>query len=469
MRQSTTKSAPEELEPITLEGEFPSDAEPQEQRLVPRLRTVWRRRRFIFRVSIWALLAALAVAFLLPNRYQATARLMPPDNQAASNLAMIAALSNRVGSIGALAGDFLGLKTSGALFIGMLRSQTLQDRLVERFDLQRVYGKDLVQNAREELADNSLISEDRKSGIITISVTDRDPHRAAAMARAHTEELNRLVTELSTSAARRERIFIEERLKAVQAELDVAAKLFGEFASQNIAIDIKEQGRAMVEAAAVLQGQMIAAESELQGLRQWFTENNVRVRAVRARIEELRRQLEKLGGTAASAAQSPSQSREATRGESLYPSIRRLPLLGVKYAELYRNAKIQETVFELLTQQYELAKVQEAKEIPTIKVLDVAGVPEKKSFPPRLLIAVLLTMLAFTAACVWVLTSAAWKEMDGEDAGRVLAKEVYGDLRASAVALTRNGNRPARVARTLWSRISGRKGEPGGNPREIQS
>ena len=317
--------------------------------MIARLRLLWDQRRFLFRGAGCGLLVATLIAFLITKRYESTARLMPPDTQSSSSMALMAGLATRTGSgLGTFAGDLLGLKSTGALFVGIVRSRTVQDRLIERFDLRKVYGTRLWESARKELAENTSILEDRKSGIITVTVTDRSPQRAAAIAQAYVEELNRLVAELTTSAAHRERVFLEERLKAVKQDLDAAAKDFSEFASKNTAIDIKEQGRAMVEAAATLQGQLIAAQSELEGLKQIYTDNNVRVRAVRARIAELQKQLEKLRGKDAGSNAAASQG-----ADSLYPSIRKLPLLGVTYADLYRRTKIQETVFELLTRSEE--------------------------------------------------------------------------------------------------------------------
>ena len=144
------------------------------------------------------------------------------------------------------------------------------------------------------MREHTDVAEDRKSGIITIGVTDRDPKRAAAMAHAYVDELDRLVAQVSTSSARRERIFLEERLKTVKSELDTTAKNFSNFASKNTAIDIPAQGKAMVEAAANLQGRLIAAQAELSGLQQIYTNNNVRVRAAEARVNELQ---QKLNGT----------------------------------------------------------------------------------------------------------------------------------------------------------------------------
>src|SRR5207253_59542 len=150
-------------------------------------------------------LASTLAAFLIPKSYTSTAQLMPPDQQSTSALAMMAGMAGMAaksgGGLGAMAGDLLGIKSSGALFVGVLKSQTAQDRLVEKFDLRKVYGKRLVMDARSKLDENTSISEDRKSGIISISVTDHSPQRAAALANAerhHQHQRNR-----SQSAARR--------------------------------------------------------------------------------------------------------------------------------------------------------------------------------------------------------------------------------------------------------------------------
>lgn len=368
---------------------------------------------------------------------------------------MLAALSAKTGGgLGSVAGDLLGVKSSGALFVGILKSRTVQDRIVERFDLKKVYSVKLNEDARKILSENSGASEDRKTGIVTISVTDHDPRRSAAMAQAHVEELNQLSAELSTSAAHRERVFLEERLAAVKRDLDDASQKFSQFASKNVAIDIKEQGRAMVDAAAALQGQMIAAESELKGLEQIYTPNNVRVRAVQARISELQHQLQKLGG------EDNQQGTHPAVSDSLYPSIKELPLLGVTWSDLYRRTKIQETVFEVLTQQYELAKVQEAKETPSVKVLDAAVVPERKSFPPRILITLAGGLLMFCAASLWIFARERWNETDARDPGKMFAQEVMGSVNIYMPWTTPNGSRAQAAAHSVWVRVVHKHEEP---------
>jgi capsule polysaccharide export protein KpsE/RkpR len=413
-----------------------------------RLRLLWGRRRFFFRAGAIGLIASTLIAFLIPKSYTSTAQLMPPDPQSTSGLALAAGLAAKAGGgLGGVAGDLLGLKSSGALFIGVLRSETSQDRLIRQFDLRKVYGTRLVTDARRKLDENTSISEDRKSGIITISVTDHSPQRATALASAYVDQLNTLVSELSTSSAHRERVFLEERLKVAKRDLDDAVNQLAQFSSKNNTLDIQQEGKAMLDAAGTIAGEMIAAQSQLEGLRQIYTENNSRVRSLNARVAELRKQLEKLGGTQANAVNGTSASPDqkgdpsaAKAGGGLpYPTLRSLPLLGAKYADYYRRAKIQETVFELLTEQYELAKVQEAKETPSVKVLDPARIPEKKSSPPRLVIMFLGTFLVSAISVVWVLAAARWEEVDPQDPRKILLHEVTGTLKARVPWASRNG------------------------------
>jgi len=366
---------------------------------------------------------------------------MPPDSQSSSSLSLLAAMAGRssTGGLGGLAGDLLGVKSSGALFVGILGSETVQDRLIEKFQLKKVYRTSKIEDARIELSERTSIAEDRKSGIISIAVTDHDPTRAAEMARAYVNELDRLVAEVSTSSARRERVFLEERLKTVKTGLDSAAKNFSDFASKNTAIDIPAQGKAMVEAAATLQGQLIAAQAELSGLQQIYTDNNMRIRSAQARVNELNKKLNEIGGE------------ETSDVDSLYPSIRKLPLLGVTYADLFRETKIQETVYELLTQQYELAKVQEAKEIPTVKVLDEAMMPTKKSFPPRTVIVVLGTMLGFTFVMVWIAGKTRWDAVEANDPGKMFAEEVFTTVQTQVRRFSRNGTGAESNGHRPWS------------------
>ena len=403
------------------------------------LRLLWEGRKFLGCVTGTGALLSILIALLIPSRYQSVARLMPPDNQSASALGLAAASFSEgaAGGLGGIASQVLGLKSSSDLVVGVLNSRTVEDKLIQKFDLKKIYGDRRMEDARKHLTVWTDIVVDRKSQIITIAVTDKNPLRAAAMAQTYVDELNRTMAEVSTSSARRERMFLEGRLQAVNQDLEAAEKEFSQFASKNTAIDIKEQGRAMVDAAATLQGQVIAARSELEGLRQLYADGNVRVRSAQARVAELEDQLRKVGGKDASA----SLENEA-QGASMYPSIRQLPMLGVPYADLYRKTKVEEAVFETLTKEDELAKVEEAKEIPTVKVLDPPDLPEKKSFPPRTIIVLLGTALAFACGVMWAFGRRAWEQTDQTDPGKVFAREVFDSVRSAMPWTSRNGSGP---------------------------
>ena len=429
-------------------------------RAVATQRFIWGNRRFIFRVTAAGVLLSTVIAFLIPKRFQSTAHLMPPD-QGSSGMGMAAmvAANSSIGSqlgsgLGPMAADLLGLKDSSDLFVGILESRTVLDDVINKFDLKRVYSDRRMEDARADLVKNTSVAADRKSGIIAIDVVDKNPARAAAMAGEYINELNRVVTQLNTSSAHRERVFLEDRLTQVKQDLETAEQNFSQFATKNTALDIPTQGKAMIEAAATLEGQLIAAQTELEGLKQVYADGNVRVRSTQARVDELRRQLEKsLGSKSGDPGSGNGQSRQ-----SLYPSIRELPALGVGYADLYRSTKIQEVVFQTLTQQFELAKVEEAKETPSVKVLDSPDVPEKKSYPPRLLIITLGGIFALVGSVSWILGKQSWDQTEQENPQKVFALEVMRTVRARLPWVETNGSGPGSMSVKLWSRFRRDKG-----------
>jgi capsule polysaccharide export protein KpsE/RkpR len=414
-------------------------------RWVERLRIVWDRRTILYRWTLIGLAAFTALAFLLPPRYTTTTRLMPPDQAGQGLASMVAALGKSTTELGSLGTELFGVKTSGDLFVGVLKSETVENALINKFDLRKVYGEKRYQDARRRLESRTDVTADRKSGIITVRVSDRSPERAAAMGREYIEQLNHVVINLDTSSAHRERVFLESRLKEVQQDLESAEKDFSQFASKNAALDVKEQGRAMIGAAGTLEGELIAAETELEGLRQIYTPNNVRVRSLQARIDEYKRQLQKMGGQTAGTDSAVSDN--GGENTDLYPSIRKLPILGVTWADLYRRTKVEEAIFETLTKQYEMARVEEAREVPTVKVLDVAAVPERKSYPPRLVLMILGTLLASAMGAGWIIGSARWEQIDSSDPRKALAKDVLENfrkkLRHRIPGYFRNDNREA--------------------------
>jgi uncharacterized protein involved in exopolysaccharide biosynthesis len=400
-----------------------------------RARLLWQHRRILARVTTIALVVGLGIAFAIPKQYTAVASIMPPDQQGSSTM-LLAALAGRgsgLGALGSLAGGLLGEHPTTALFIDLLQSGTVSGHLIERFNLKHVYHKRYNLDTAKHLAHVTKITDDKKSGVITIKVEDRDPVRARDLAQGYLDELNRLVTRTSTSAARQERIFIEQRLHSVEGDLERAQLELSEFSSKNSTIDIREQTRAMVDAGARVQGELLVEQSGLQSLRQIYGDGNVRVRETEARIAALQHDLDKMTGSSApltpgTADVSDAKSGTEDKGE-LYPPLRQLPRLAVPYADLYRRVRVQEAVFELLTQQYEIASLDEAKDTPVIKVIDPPGVPERKSFPPRLLLALLFTFLSFAGASALILMREHWSNIDPRDPRKILASEILPVLR----------------------------------------
>lgn len=383
---------------------------------------LWEHRRLLARVAVIAFVVSALIAFLIPKRYQSTARLMPPD-QPNSGVAVLAAIAGRSAGLGGLAGSLLGIRTSDPLFIDLLRSRTVSDHLIDRFDLQRIYDKRYRFDTVKYLAHHTTIVDDKKSGVITLTFTDTDPQRARAIAQAYLDELNSIVTHSNTSSARREREFIEKRLVSVQAELHDAEKALSSFSSTHTMLDVSEQTHAMVDAGAKLQAELIVGQSELDSLGQIYGPDNVRVRAAQARIASLHRELIKLGGSS-SVLPENSISPSGQNDGSLYPSLRQLPRLAASYADLYRRVRIQETVFELLSQQYEMARIQEAKDTPIVSVIDPPLVAEKKSFPPRILTTLLLTLFAAATTAAFILARYYWRQSSAMDPRKRLAQQM---------------------------------------------
>lgn len=420
---------------LTPEERELGDQPTGEPQLIAVARLLWPKRAFLGKATLAGLLIASLIALLIPKRYEANVQLMPPDSASLSGSSGMLGLAAGLGAVGlsgggsssagmpagglaGAVGDLLGSQRPGSLLIGVLGSRTLSDRIIDRFDLRRVYGIKTYIRTRKKLLSRVTFREDKKSGLISITVSDTDPARATAMTQAYIDELNALLAHVNNSASSRERQFLEDRLVSIKSEVQTATKDLSEFSSHNATFDPEDQGKAMLDAAALLQGQLIAAKSELSGLQQIYTHENVRVRSLQAHVAELEQQLNDLGG------KNYKGSTKLDPNE-LYPSLRELPVLGERYSELYRRAKMDEVVYELLTEAYEMAKVQEAKDTPSVKVLDAPRLPERPNWPPRPLFALAGAFLGFLFASVAIVGAESWSE---NDPYRVFLSEIAGGM-----------------------------------------
>ncbi|HET9181302.1 MAG TPA: Wzz/FepE/Etk N-terminal domain-containing protein [Candidatus Angelobacter sp.] len=403
---------------------------PEHQGNVARLWLLWNERRLFWGVAWKTFVLAVAVSFLLPKHYEAVVKVVPGENTSSGMMGLPGKLANLggsgVGSGISLALDATGLlggKTPTAFYVEILKSRSLQDRIIDHFNLRVRYWKTgrwwprSYYDTRKKLTSFTDIEEDKKSNVITVKVTDYKPDTAAQIANAYIAELNREAAGLNTGEAHRERVFLEGRLKEAKQDLDRTALALSQYSSKNTIMNPQDQGRAMMDAAARVEGEIIADEAELRGLQQIYSDDNIRVRTLNARLETLR---EKLHSMAGKQPQPPSAD---------YPSMSTLPILGYRYSDLYRQTKIQEAIYEFLTQQYETAKIDEAKELPSVRVMDPAVPPEKKSGPHRILIWICGVLGAMVLTTCWVLGKNSWEGMPAHDSRRLLAAEVSAEVR----------------------------------------
>jgi len=289
------------------------------------------------------------------------------------------------GGLGALAGGFLGVSAPVDQWMAILKSETIKDAIIKRFDLIKVFNVNTMDDARNAISGMIKVSR-ANEGIISITVEDKDPQRAATLANAIVEELDRINKGIVTTSGRRMRVFVEERLKGAKSELRTSEETIKGFQERNRAIKLDDQSRAVIEAMGTVKGQLMAKEVELQTLLSYATPNNPQAEILSTQVKELRERLRELeeGKTNPD---NPSQ-------KNIFIPTTMIPDLSLQYARLLRDAKVQQTLYELLTQQYEIARIQEAKDTATVQVLDDAKVPERKVKPKKRQIIMLTTITA---------------------------------------------------------------------------
>jgi tyrosine-protein kinase Etk/Wzc len=336
------------------------------------------RRRLIFGITATTAVVAVVVSLLLPVYYRAETRILPPPEKG-SNLA--AQLLAQAGGLIAMAGGAVGAKSPGELYVGMTKSRTVLDRVVDRFDLMKLYKKKYRQDAREKLLGVLTVREDRKSGIISLTVEDGDPKRASDMANAFVEELKSLAGGLALSEAAQRRLFFEEQLGQTKVALSRAEDEIRAFQQRTGVFQIDAQSRAIIEGIARLHAAIAAKEVEAKVLRSFATAQNPDLQRVEEEISALHTELAK------------TETSKGTGFDPIMPSGR-VPALGTEYLRKLRQLKYYETLFELLSKQYELAKLDEARDAIVIQVIDRAVPPERKAGPKRALIVVLSALIA---------------------------------------------------------------------------
>ncbi len=345
-----------------------------------------RHKRLLVCAPLIVAIAAAGISLLLPNYYPGVAKILPPQqNQSGAALVL-----SQLGTSAGLQGSAVGLKNPNELYVGMLKSRTVADRLIGRFGLQALYERDTVEDTRRVLAERTIISHGR-DGLITIQYEDPERNRAAAVTNGYVEELYKLTQTLAVTEAGQRRLFLDKQLKLTKdalADAEVALKRTQETTGL---IRLDEQGRAIIDAVAKLRAQIAAKEVEAGAMRSFATDVNPAYVRLQQEISGLRHELART-----------EKSNRAGAGDIFVPTGK-VPEAGLEYVRRLREVKYYETVFELLAKQFEIAKIDEARDTSLVQVLDEAVVPERKSRPHRARIVVVSAILALLAAIVWAL------------------------------------------------------------------
>ena len=335
-----------------------------------------KHKKLILGLPFLAAVIAAGITLLMPNWYTATTKILPPQQSQSSAAAML----GQLGALAGASGGSLGIKNPNDTFVAMLKSRTIADAIIERFKLKELYDEKYLQDTRKELSNNVSISSG-KDGVITVEVNDKDPKRAADMANTYVEELEKLTLRLAVGEAGQRRLFFEKQLKQAKDDLTQAEIELTKYQKQKGVIDPKGQAGLTISAAAALRAQITAKEVQLASLRSFATPENPDLLRAQQELASLRAEMAKI-----------SQGNSGEVGDVLV-SMGKAPEEGAAYLRRFRDMRYYETLYELLAKQYEVAKIDEAKDAAVIQVLDQAITPERKSKPKRLLI-VLLTGIA---------------------------------------------------------------------------
>jgi len=364
-----------------------------------------REKKPILLVTVAVAVLATLVVFLLPKMYTATTTILPPQQKQSS-------LNSMLGQIGALAGlgaSDLGLKNPADLFVAMLTSRTIEDSLINRFDLRKVYGVKRYQDARKKLESHSEVVA-TKEGLISVSVTDQEPRRAADIANAYVDELRNLNQNLAITEAAQRRLFYEQQLKAERDELSGAELALKQVQEKSGLLQPDAQGRTIITSIAELRAQVANHEVQLQTMRSYATPNNPDLKRAETELAGLRGELAKLEHSAAAAG----------NGNIGIPAGQ-FPQAELEYLHRARELKYHEALYDFLGKQLEAARIDEGQNAILVQVVDRAVEPEKKSGPKRMLLVLVSTFTAFVLVCLGVLLREALrrKQQDPREGDRL--------------------------------------------------
>jgi uncharacterized protein involved in exopolysaccharide biosynthesis len=365
-----------------------------------------KHKKLILGLPFGAAVIAAIVTLLMPNIYTGTTKILPPQQSQSAAIAML----GQLGTLGGLAGSALGVRNPNDLYIGMLRSRTVSDSLIARFELKKIYETKTSDDTRRVLEGSTRISSG-KDGIIVIEFDDREPKRAATIANAYVEELYKLTQSLAVTEASQRRLFFERQLDQTRKNLANAETAARQGLEKGGLVAIDAQGRGMVETTARLRGQITVKEIQISAMRAFATGENPDLKQAQHELDAMKLELAKMEGT------SSGRDKAGSVGKAD----------GMENLRLLRDVKYFETIFEMLAKQYEIAKIDEARDASIVQVLDPAVEPERKSKPTRSVIVIVTALMAgfLTVAWAFIKEAAQRARQNPEQAPRLEALNGY--------------------------------------------
>jgi tyrosine-protein kinase Etk/Wzc len=351
--------------------------------LVDLLIVLGRRKKFLAVSTLAVFAVALIVTLLIPKRYTATITVLPPQQGSSLSSALLSQVGN-LGALGSLAGGSLGLKNPADMTVALLKSRSVEDAMIQRFDLMKLYREKRLSDARKSLENHTSIDSNIKDGLIRIEIEDRDPKRASDMANAYVDEYQKFSQHLAIGEAGQRRLFFEHQLVGAKNDLAGAEEALKASQQKSGMIQLDSQAKALIESVAALRAEITAKEVEISSLSLSETSNNPDIRMAREQLAALQSQLRRIGGT------------QSGEDSDLIVPRGKIPEAGMDYVRKLRDVKYNEMIFEILAKQFEVAKIDEAREGAVIQVVDPAVPPDRKSFPK-------ISLIVPAVILVWVL------------------------------------------------------------------
>jgi tyrosine-protein kinase Etk/Wzc len=356
------------------------------------------RKRLIAKVTGVAVLIGLILCFVLPAKYTATIKIMTPQQSSSAATLMSQLSASGAGSLAVLAGGggLSALKDPNTLYVGLLNSRPIADAIIHKFNLNQQYHAKDMTGARKKLAEYTVVVSE-KTGLIAISVTDRDKKRAAAIANEYPDQLRILTKTVALTEASQRRLFYEEQMNQAKEALLSAELAFQQVQQKRGLVQPEDQAKAVIGSIAALHAKIAAKQVEVEALRSYSTERSPELQIAESELSSLQAEASKL----------EQQSHSSSFGDF---GLADVPGAGLEYLRAEHDAKYTQALFDLLMKQYDAARLDEAKEAAIIQVVEPAIEPDRKSAPKRVTIVLISGILGLVAGCISALFMW-WKEL----------------------------------------------------------